>query len=464
MLAILPFANIEGDPEQEYFCDGMTDEIILQLSRLSPDKLGVIARTSSMHYKGSAKRLDEIARELGVRYVLEGTVRRRGQRVRIAARLVRSDDQTPLWAEGYERDVADVFDIQMEVARRIADSLALELIPGSTQLAAQVPRASTEVYEAYLKGRYYWNRRAPSDLERAVALLEEAVTKDRSYVPAATALADALNVLPWYGLRPPREAYPRSKEIARQALAVDDTSAAAHTALAYAHHYYDWNWQDAEREYGRALELNPNYAQAHQWLAAHYAELGRTDEALAEMQRAQQLDPRSIIIHAAIGWIDYLGRRFDDASVQLQQTLQLDPDFVPARLWLGQTLEALGKPQDAIDQYLRVRHIARPAPSGLGELARGYAAAGREQEARATLTELLAVAQARYVEPDLIARVYEALGQRDEAITVLERGFSERAVKLVLIGVDPQFDRLRGDPRFQTLLQRLNLPNRGNAR
>jgi TolB-like protein/DNA-binding winged helix-turn-helix (wHTH) protein/Tfp pilus assembly protein PilF len=458
MVAILPFANIEGDPEQDYFCDGMTEEIILQIGRVSPARLGVIARTSSMHYKGTQKRVDEIARELGVQYLLEGTVRRSGNRVRIAARLVQSNDQTPMWAESYERDLADVFDIQSEVARQIATSLAIELLPASNAESSPPSRTSAEVYEAYLKGRYYWNRRAPFDLERAVSLLEDAVARDARYVPASAALADALNVLPWYGLRPPREAYPKSKEAARRALSLDDTSAAAHTALAYAYHYYDWNWADAEREYARALALNPNYAPAHQWRAAHFAELGRIDEALAGIERAQRLDPHSTIVHAAIGWINYLGRRYQPAVDQLQRTLQIDSDFVPARLWLGHTFEAMGRPQEAIDQYLHVRRSAGVAPTGLGELARGYAAIGRIDQARAALTELLATAQRRYVEADLIARAYEGLGEKDNAIEWLEQGHKERAVKMVLIGVDPQFDRLRDDSRFRTLVRKLNLP------
>lgn len=457
MLAVLPFANLERDPEQEYFCDGMTDEMILQLSRLKPERLGVIARTSSMHYKDTDKRIDEIASELGVQYVLEGSVRRRGPALRITARLVRREDQTPLWAESYERDVADVFDIQNDVARRISNSLALELLPGSVE-GVGVPKATAAAYEAYLKGRYYWNRRTPPDLERAVASLEQAIALDPGYVHAQAALADALNVLPWYGLRPPREAYPRSKEAASRALALDQTSAAAHTALAYAHHYYDWNWQDAQRAYRRAVELNPNYAQAHQWLAAHYAELGRIDEALVEMERARQLDPRSLIINAAVGWINYLGRRFDLAIAQLRGTLELDPDFVPARLWLGQTLEASGRAQDSIEHYLRVRRIAGVAPTGLGELARGYAAAGRPTDAQQALTDLFAIARTRYVEADLIARIYEALGDLDQALAWLNRGLEERAVKMVLIGVDPQFDRLRDDARFRAMIARLNLP------
>ena len=396
------------------------------------------------------------------RYLLEGTVRRSGARVRIGARLVETKNQTPLWAETYERDAADIFDIQSDVAKRIADSLALELLPGSADVSAPAPLGRADVYDAYLKGRYYWNRRTPVDLERAVGLLVQATEADPTYVPAATALADALNVLPWYGLRAPRDAYPRSKEVAGRALVLDKSSAAAHTALAYAYHYFDWNWPEAEREYALALALNPNYAQAHQWLAAHYAELGRIDEALVTMQRAEQLDPRSLIIQAAIGWINYLGRRHDRAINQLRRTLEIEPDFIPARLWLAQSLEAAGRPHEAIEHTARVRQLSSLAPTGLGELARSYAAAGRTTEAHDALTALLTIARARYVEADLVARVYAALGEQDRAIDWLERGFDERAVKMVLIGVDPQFDRLRANPRFENLLKRLNLPNRSS--
>jgi TolB-like protein/Tfp pilus assembly protein PilF len=462
MLAVLPFADIPGDLEDDYLGDGVTEEIILQVGRMSPSRLGVIARTSAMHYKGSRKRIDDIGRELSVHYVLEGTVRRSDRRVRISARLIRTADQTPLWAESYERDLEDVFEIQSDVARRIASSLAIELLPASASPSDSIPKATTEAYEAYLKGRYYWNRRTPVDLERAVTLLEDAVAKDPKYAPAWAALADALNVLPWYGLRPPREAYPASKDAARRALRLDETSAAAHTALAYAHHYYDWSWTDAEREYQRALALNPNYAQAHQWLAAHYAELGRTDDALREMELARRLDPHALIVQAGIGWINYLGRRFGPATAQLRSTLEIDPDFVPALLWLAQALESAGRPDEAIEPARRVRTLSGVAPTGLGELARAYAAAGRADEARHALTELLGLARGRYVEPDIVARVYAALGEDDRALEWLERGFDERAVKMVLIGVDPQFDRLRGNARFQALLRRLNLPDQSS--
>jgi TolB-like protein/DNA-binding winged helix-turn-helix (wHTH) protein/tetratricopeptide (TPR) repeat protein len=460
MLAVLPFADLEADREQEYFSDGVTEEIILQLGRLNAGRLGVIARTSSMQYKNTTKRVDEIARELAVQYVLEGTVRRSGRRVRIAARLVRGADQTPLWSDSYDRNPEDIFDIQSDVARRIAESLSVELLAGSAGTPNDVPRAEPAAHDAYLRGRYYWNRRGPADLDRAVALLEEAVARDPSFVPAATALADALNVLPWYGLRSPQDVYPRSKEIAKRALALDERSAAAHTALAYAYHYYDWDWDGAEREYRRAVELDPNYAQAHQWLAAHYAELMRTDDALAEMRLAQRLDPRSTIISAAIGWINYLGRRYGPAAQQLEATIAGAPEFVPARLWMGQTLEALGRPEEAVGHYKRVREIVGGTPTGLGELARGYAVAGRFGEARETLGELLAMAPSRYVEPDVVARAYEALGDRHEALSWLQRGFDDRAVKMVLIGADPQFDRLRGDPHFDALVRRLRLPPR----
>lgn len=458
VLAVLPFSNIAGEPEQEYFCDGMTEEMIYQLSALRPDRLGVIARTSAMHYKNTQLRVDQIASELNADYVLEGTVRRQGPRVRITASLVRRDDQTPLWSESFERDIAAVFEIQTEVARLIAASLALELLPGGEGSVRPVPHADAAAYEAYLRARYYWNSRTPAGLEQSLTLLEDAIARAPDFVPARAALADALNVLPWYGLRPPRAAYPRSKELAQQALALDPSSAAAHTALAYVHHYFDWNWADAEREYTRALDLNPNYVQARQWLAAHHAEMGRIDLALEHERQAQELDPQSLVVNAARGWVLYLGRRYEEARGQLEGTLRLDPAFVPARLWLGQTLEAMGRPADATPHYLAVRRLAGSAPTGLGELARNYALTGDMASARRALAELTTLAGSRYVEADLFARVQEGLGDRAAALDWLERGFDERAVKMVLLGVDPQYDRLRGEPRFRALLTRMDLP------
>lgn len=460
VLAVLPFSNVAGEPEQEYFCDGMTEEMIYQLSALRPDRLGVIARTSAMHYKNTQLRVDQIAGELNADYVLEGTVRRQGARVRITASLVRRDDQTPLWSQAFERDIAAVFEIQTEVARLIATSLALELLPDGDGAARQAVYADAGAYEAYLKARYRWNSRTPAGLEESLVLLEDAIARAPDFVPARAALADALNVLPWYGLRPPREAYPRSKELAQQALARDPSSAAAHTALAYANHYFDWNWAEAEREYTKALDLNPNYGQARQWLAAHHAEMGRIDQALDQERRAQELDPQSLVVSAARGWILYLGRRYDEAREQLERTLRLDPAFVPARLWLGQTLEAMGRPADATPHYLAVRRLAGTAPTGLGELARNYALAGDTASARRALDELTTLARVRYVEADLFARVHEGLGDRGAALDWLERGFGERAAKMVLLGVDPQYDRLREEPRFRALLARLNLPTK----
>ncbi len=455
MLAVLPFDNLEADAEQDYFSDGMTEEIIQQLGRVNPARLGVIARTSSMHYKGSPKRVDEIARELSVQYVLEGVVRRSSQRIRISARLVRGVDQTSLWSDSYERATADVIDLQTEVGRRIAEALAVEFAAAPAPALSASGGVGASTYDSYLRGRYYWNRRGPSDLEHAVALLEESVAGAPGYVGAAAALSDALNVLPWYGLRQPRETYQRSKVVAQRALTLDDGSAAAHTALAYVHHYFDWDWAAAEREYRRGLAINPSYAQAHQWLAALHAERGRTDAALAEMRTAERLDPHSLIIPAAIGWIQYLGREFGPAVTQLRQTIASDPDFVPARLWLGQALEASGRPNEAVEQYLAVRRSAGAGPTGLGELARGLALSGQPVRARAELATLLVMAKTRYVEADLVARVYAALGEDDLALTWLERGLAERATKMTLLEVDPQYDRLRGNVAFAALLARV---------
>lgn len=458
MLVVLPFSNLEGDPEQDYFCDGMTEEMILQLSRLRPDKLGVIARTSAIQYRKTPKRADEIGRELGVQYILEGTIRRTGNRVRITAQLVQVADQTYLWAETYEREVADVFAIQSGVAQRIARSLALELLPTQQAALSRAPTASAEAYESYLRGRFHWNKRTPADLQKSVEFFQHATEKDPGFALAYAGLADAYNVLPYYGLLPPRQAFPKSKAAAQRALELDPASAHAHTALAYAHHYFDWDWGTAEWEYARAQELNPNYAQAHQWLAAHLVEMGRVDEAVLEMDLARQLDPLSLIVNAGLGWIQFHGGRYAQAETQLRKTLELDPDFVPARLWLGQLCEVTGRRKEAVAEFRKVRELAGDAPTGLAELAHALAREGKVSEARRALNHLLVLAKERYVPSDEIARVYLGLGDRDAALTWLEKAYEERAVKMALLAVDPTWDPLRSEARFTHLLQRINLP------
>ncbi|MCI0621800.1 MAG: winged helix-turn-helix domain-containing protein [Acidobacteria bacterium] len=458
MLVVLPFSNLDGDPEQDYFCDGMTEEMILQLSRLRPDTLGVIARTSAMQYRKTSKRADEIGRELDVQYILEGTIRRTGNRVRITAQLVQAADQTYLWAETYEREVADVFSIQSGVAQRIARSLALELLPAQQAALSRAPTASAEAYESYLRGRFHWNKRTPADLQKSVAFFQRATKLDPGFALAYAGLADAYNVLPYYGLLPPRQAFPQSKAAAQRALELDPASAHAHTALAYAHHYFDWDWGTAEWGYARAQELNPNYAQAHQWLAAHLVEMGRVDEAVLEMELARQMDPLSLIVNAGLGWIQFHGRRYAQAEAQLQKTLELDPNFVPARLWLGQLYEVTGRRKEAVAEFRAVRELAGDAPTGLAELAHALAREGMVTEARQALHRLLDITKERYVPSDEIARAYLGLGDRDAALAWLEKGYEERAVKMALLAVDPTWDSLRSEARFVHLLQRISLP------
>lgn len=461
MLAVLPFENLGHDQAQEYFCDGMTEEMILHLSRLSPQRLAVIARSSSMHYRGSTKRADEIARELGgVEYLLSGSVRRVADGVRISAQLVQTRDQTNLWAESYERPLADVFQIQSEVARRIARSLAIELLPAQQAALDRPPTTSAAAYEAYLRGRFYWNLRGEEELKKGLEYFQKAVQMDPQFTLAYTGLADSYNVLSYYGAISAREGFPQSKAAAEKALAMNENSAEALTALAYAKHYYDWDWAEAEKLFRRAAAANPNYAPAHQWFAAQLMALGRMPEAIAEMQHARDVDPQALIIQAGLGWIHYHARDNASALEQLQRTLAREPDFLPAHFWLGQVYEQTKNYAQARAQFRKVIELSGNSPAARGELAYLYALQGQKAQAEALLEDFLRLAKQRYIEPDMIARIYLGLERKDEALTWLEKALEARSATMALIGVDPRYDPVRRTPRFQSLLRRMNLPAR----
>jgi TolB-like protein/Flp pilus assembly protein TadD len=459
LLAVLPFENIGNDQAQEYFCDGMTEEMILHLSRLAPQRLAVIARTSSMRYRATNKRADEIALELGgVEYLLTGSVRRLGDRVRITAQLVQAREQTNLWGESYERPLADVFQIQSEVARRIARSLAIELLPAQQAALERPPTTNPQAYEAYLRGRFYWNLRGEDNLKEGLKYFQQAVQRDPQFVLAYTGLADSYNVLGYYGAQAPSELFPRSKGAAQQALALDQNSSEALTALAYATRHFDWNWAEAEQLFRRAAAANPNYAPARHWYAAHLAALGRVEEAQAEMRRALELDPQSLISNALQGLIHYRARDNVAAEGQLRRTLEQDPEFLPAHMWLGQVYEQMKKYAEAAEQFHKVIELSTSSPWGRAELARVYALQGQKAEAEALLTDLLRLGKQRYVEADLIARIYLALGRPEEALAWLEKALEQRSSSMILLGGDPRYDPIRHTPRFQALLRRMNLP------
>ena len=458
LLAVLPFDNLGGDREQDYFSDGMTEEIIIQLGRLRPDRLGVISRSSVMRYKRSERTLQEIGRELGVEYLLSGSVRREGSRLRVTAQLVHLSDLAQAWSESYDRDSQGVITVQQDVAQGIARSLAVELLPAQREALQRSPTTSSAAHDAYLKGRFYWNERTEPSLLKSLEYFQRAIELDPNYARGYAGLADSYNLLADYGALAPSEALPKAQAAARKALELDDSLAEAHASLGWTSMVYAWDWASSEREFQRALQLDPGYAPAHQWRAYLLRVSGRPAEALAEAQRAAELEPSSLIIHSIVGWHHYLARQYEPALRQFQKTLDMDPNFARVHSYLGWTYLQQQKFDQAIAELEKARELSGSSPARLAELGHAYAVAGRRPQALKVLAELTALARNRYVEPDLIALIYAGLGDKEQAFRSLENAYEGHSVKLVLLKVDPRMDPLRSDPRFQELAKKIGLP------
>lgn len=451
-LAVLPFENLNHDPQEDYFCDGLTDEMINQLGRLNPQRLGVIARTSAMRYKGTQKRADEIGRELGATYLLEASVRREKDRVRISTQLIQARDQTTLWTETYEYDEAGVLALQSAVTGKIAGSLALQLLP---QQRARRVTTSAEAYDAYLKGRYHWNKGAAEDRRKARQYFEQAVQIDPNF---ASAYADLAGY--YWGTTdfPPAQAMPKAKEYAAKALALDDTLPQAHVALAGVRLYGDWDWAGARTEFERAVTLNDNDAEAHRRYSNYLLVSRHFEEALAEVQRAQALDPLSLAASVNVGWTLYFARQYDRAIEQCRKALDLDANADGAHACLGWSYRAKGLRDEAIAELERAVALTNRDSSRLEGLARAFAVFGRKVDARSIRGELAGRAKETYVPPYYFATISAALGEEKEALSALDRALSERDIFAVWLDVDDVFDSLRGDPHFQELLRRVSFP------
>jgi len=459
MLAVLPFENLTGDPGQDYFSDGLTEEMISQLGRLDPQRLGVIARTSVMHYKRSAAQLDQMGRELGVQYALEGSVRREADRVRISAQLVRVQDQTHVWAREYDRELRNLLALQAEIAQEIADEIQLAL--GEHKRIASAPQASLspqgyEAYDLYLRGRYFWNKRTPQGFEQAVESFQQAIAKDAEYARAYAGLADTYALMSSYYLAPPNEIMPKGRAAALRALQIDERLAEAHTSLAVIAQNYDWDWQTAEKEYRRAVELSPNYATAHHWYAECLAFQGRFDEAFAEIQRARQLDPLSLIMAADNGAILYFSRQYDRAIEQLRAVLAMEPNFPRAHIVVFAYVEK-GRFADALTGIENWRRTDDD-PWFWALEAYVYGRAGQPARARQALVKLQQVNRRRKSDPTpMLSVAYAGMGNKDESFALFEKLYSEHSHALIGLKVDPMYDSLRSDPRFQDLLRRFGL-------
>ncbi len=456
MLAVLPFENLTGDASQEYFSDGMTEEMITQLGRVDPSRMGVIARTSVMHYKKSPKALAEVGQELGVQYVLEGSVRRSGERIRVTAQLIQLKDQTHLWAQEYDRELKDLLVVQGDISREIASAIERELGAAQANFPAS-PAMSPQRYEAYdlyLKGLFFWNKRTNDGFGQAIHYFQLATVKDPDYAPAYALLADAYAMQGAYSDAPSSEYVAKARAAAKRAVELDDHSAEAHTALALITQNHDYDWQTSEREFRRAIELNRGYATAHHWYAEHLMWQGRFDEALAESKEAQQLDPLSLIIATDKGYILYCARRYDEAIQQFRFVLDLDPN--PPR----SDLIYLAYAQKGMFPEIYAKLDSEPAvdaPWYWSRAAYLYGRGGRTQQANHALQKLKELDQVQLLDPMVMVSASIGIGNNDQAIAWLEKAYAQRSNKMVGIKVDPAYDPLRKDQRFQDLLRRVGL-------
>jgi TolB-like protein/DNA-binding winged helix-turn-helix (wHTH) protein/Tfp pilus assembly protein PilF len=452
-LVVLPFDNLSGDPEQEYFSDGITEEMTAQLAQLSPERLAVIGRASAMTYKHAKKTIDEIGSELHVQYVLEGSVRRAGDRVRVTAQLVEVSDQTHVWAESYDRDLRDVLALQSDVAQAVANEIELKLTPQQQARLATLRPVNAEAYELYLKGKYYDARGGVSNAQKAQAYFQQAIQEDPQYAPAYAGMALAYPDFAVLSGVPVKDAYARTRELTLKALEIDPHLAEAHLALAD-FEFGDWNWSAAQREYERAISLNPSYAEAREHYAEFLSCMGRHNQALAEVKQAHELDPLSLLINTQVGYTFYWARRPDEAIEQFKKALDLDPSHGRAHIGLGRAYVYKGMFDEGIAEIAKGHTSWGLQRGSLWGYALG--AGGRRKEAAKMLRRYLEVRKP--FTPFAVATFYAGLGDKDKALAWLERAFDEHGYSLVRLRVDPFFDSLRSDRRFQDLLRRMNFP------
>jgi TolB-like protein/DNA-binding winged helix-turn-helix (wHTH) protein/Flp pilus assembly protein TadD len=458
MLAVLPFQNLTGDAGQDYLSDGMTEEMISRMGNLDPQHLGIIARTSVMHYKNSQAPLDQIGRELGVQYVLEGSVRRDSDKVRITAQLVQMKDQTHVWARQYDRDLSSLLVLQSEIAREIADEIQLTLGEPKQAAPSRQPSYSpqtSEAYDLYLRGRYFWNQRTVEGFHRAIENFQQSISTDPNNARAYAGLADSYTLLTSYSGAPPTELMPKARAAALKALELDESLSEAHTSLALIVENYDWDWQTAEKEYRRAIELNPNNATAHHWYAEYLTWLGRFDEALRESERARQLDPLSLVIAVDNGQILYYSRQYDLALAKFRAVRKVDENFYVG-VMVG-PFEQKGMFADALTELRTWPESRRDSPYYWSMLAYLYGRSGEPVRARQALAELEEMNRHRAIDPAIVSWAYLGTGDTDHALSWLEKAYAQHSNAMTTLKVEPRYDILRSDPRFQSLMRRVGL-------
>ena len=460
MIVVLPFDNL-GPAEDEYFAAGMTDEITSRLGAVSG--LGVISRRSALRYAGTDKSTREIGEELGVAYILGGGVRWAGgtggtNRVRITPELIRINDDTQLWSETYDRVIEDIFEVQSEIAGQVIEQLGVTLLEGERIPLTARPTENLEAYTLYLKGRYFWNKRSPDDTALGLTYFQQAMDLDPGYSLAHVGIADTWTFRGWYSVLAPKETFPKAKQAVLKALEFGEMLAEPHASRAHIYLEFDYNWEAANREYERAIELNPRYPTAHHWYGGYLSAMGRHEEALREAETARELDPLNLIINTWVGLRHYFAGRYDVAIEEYENALELGPDFQPAHWHLGWAFEQTGQYEEAIAEAQKAIGLSGGEPLYIASLGHAYAKAGRDEEARETLDRLEQESRTRHVSAYHIAVIHGALGDADEAFRWLDQAYEERAPWIGYLRVDPRIDRrLRSDPRLDALLQKARL-------
>ena len=454
-LAVLPLEDLSGEPGQEYFADGMTEALITTLAKIKA--LRVISRTSAMRYKRVRKSLPQIARELHVDAVIEGSVLRSGDRVRITAQLIHARSDQHLWAESYERDYRDILSLQSAIALEIAGQVKIILTPEDRSRLVTSRQVNPQAHELYLKARYHWSKRTEQSVKKSVAYFLRAIDQDPTYAHGYAGLADAYNILGYYNMLSPQEAYPKAKAAALQALELDASLGEPHATLGVIKRDFEWDWPGAEQQFQRSIHLNPGYAQAHHWRATLLSMLGSHTEALSEKSKALEMDPLSVVIRSDLARIFYFARDYQRSLEEFQASLDMDPNFATAHLWLAHVYEQEALYAKAISELQIGMRLSNDSTYALAKLGHCYGLSGRSSKAHAILKKIRTLSQQQYVSPYDVGMIYVGLGQIDDAFLWLERAFAQRSLWLGYLNVEPQLDTLRSDERFYGLLRRIGL-------
>ena len=454
-IAVLPLRNLSEDKTQEYFAEGITEALIGELGRIK--KLRVISLTSVLRYEDSKKSIPEIADELGVQYIVEGSVQGYESEVRITAQLLKADPESLLWSEPYDDEQKDILTLISEVAQSIAEGIKITLTTEEQRRLRSTYSVNPAAYRLYLQGRYQWNKRTPESLGMSIELFQKAIAQDSTLAPAYSGLADALALFGSleYGVYPPKEVMPKAKEAAITAIRLDPLLAEGHTSLANILLFYDWDWEAARKEFEKAMDLNPNYATAHHWFGTYFVTLGEFKKAFKEIHTALSLDPNSRVISVDVGWFYQYSREYDQAVQYIKNTLELEPNFIIAHLNLGFTYTLQGKYEEAIQSFHKAKELSGDYPLSLAALSYSLAVSGGKAEAVELLHKLEEISKSRYVPALYFALIYMGLGDNDQAFHWIERGFEEHSGYLLYFKVDPKVDRLRSDPRFKEILRKI---------